>query len=77
MSQQIDTSKNTKAWAVSQHIDTIMNTEATLRCCYTVLNSYVEIIFSHHKLLANQHPPSRNGDMIPSKDGVWLPLWRE
>ena len=28
VSQHIDTSKNTKAWAVSQHIDTSKNTKA-------------------------------------------------
>ena len=67
VSQHTDTSKNTKAWAVSQHTDTIKNTKATLKYCYA-LHSYMEIIYSLAKLLA-QHPSSRNGDKS-SEDGV-------
>ena len=68
VSQHTDTSKNTKAWAVSQHTDTSKNTEATPKCCYS-LYSYVGAIFSCDKLLASQHPFSRNGEKS-SEDGI-------
>ena len=38
------------AWAVSQHTDSSKNTQATLKCCYT-LHSYVGTISNHDKLL--------------------------
>ena len=38
------------------------------------LDNSVRIIFSHDKLLAKQHSPSRNGDK-PSKDWAWLHMW--
>ena len=38
--KHIDASKNTKAWAVSQHTDAGNNTKATPECCY-VLHSYM------------------------------------
>ena len=49
------------AWTVSQDTDTSKNTKATLKCCYA-LHSYLVTVFSHDKLLAWQHPPSWNRD---------------
>ena len=54
--------------------DTVsMNTKATWKC--NALHSYVATVFSHDKVLAYQHPPSRNGDHS-SKDCMWLPMWQ-
>ena len=72
MPQHTDTSKNTKAWAVSQQIDASQNTKATLKWCHALLNS-MGIIFIPNSLLAHQHPPSRNGD-TSSEDGAQLPM---
>ena len=49
------------AWAVSQRIDISARTQRL---------HYNGTILSHDKLLAQQHPPSRNGDKS-SEDGVW------
>ena len=55
---------------MSHYTETKENTKAILKSCY-VLHGYVGTIFSYDKLLAEQHPPSRNGDKS-SDDGVWL-----
>ena len=90
MSQHTDSSKNTKAWAVSQYTDTSKNTKdfgsfttytskntkATLK--HYTLHSYVMTvsIFSPGTRLAQQHPPSRNGHKS-SEDGTRLPIRRD
>ena len=50
-----------------------MNTEATLRCCYTVLNSYVEIIFSTINTLRNSIHPSEMEIWYPPKTACGSP----
>ena len=48
-------------WAVSQHIDTSKNTNATLKCCYAP-NSYVGTIFSHNMLFGGERERERERD---------------
>ena len=57
-------------WSVSPHTVTRKITRATLKCCYA-LHSYVGTTFGCDKLLAEQHPPSRNGGKA-SEDSLLL-----
>ena len=58
------------AWAVSQNPETSRNTQATFKCRYYALHRYAGTIFSRVRFLAQQHPPSTNGDKSPCH--LWI-----
>ena len=66
---KLTTSSTSPCLGSVMHIDTSKNTKATSKGCH-VRHSYAGTVFSHNKLLAWQHPPSRNGD----QSSAWLPM---